>query len=240
MKTTALIPARLESRRFPNKLIKKINGIPIILKTYRAALDTGLFDDVFVVSGNNEILELIKSAGGKTFKSLKTHDSGSDRIAEAAIKINSDIIVNLQGDEPFVSKKAISSLIKSFNYESVEIASLMTKFESFDELKNPNNVKVIVDNNNNALYFSRLPIPHGSKNLNDYNRHIGIYAFLKQSLIEFSQLKRLNLEIIENLEGNRIVENSKKVRMVNTDFHGISIDTPEDLKKAEKFISLND
>ena len=131
-------------------------------------------------------------------------------------------------------------MIKSFDDKSVEMASLMTKFESFEELNNPNNVKVIVDNNYNALYFSRLPIPYASKKLNDYNRHIGIYAFLKQSLIEFSNLKRLNLEIVENLEGNRVVENSKKIRMVSTDFHGISIDTPEDLLKAEKFISLND
>jgi 3-deoxy-D-manno-octulosonate cytidylyltransferase len=240
MKTTALIPARLESERFPNKLIKKINGIPIILKTYRAALDTGLFENVYVVSGNDEILELIKSDGGKTFKSQKKHNSGTDRIAEAVIKLNTDIVVNLQGDEPFINKNAIESLIRSFDDKSVEMASLMTKFESFEELNNPNNVKVIVDNNCDAIYFSRLPIPHASKNLIDYNHHIGVYAFLKQSLIEFSNLKRLNLEIIENLEGNRVVENSKKIRMVSTDFHGISIDTPEDLLKAEKFISLND
>ena len=116
----------------------------------------------------------------------------------------------------------------------------MTKFKSFEELNNPNNVKVIVDKNDNALYFSRSPIPHASKKLDDYNRHIGIYAFLKQSLIEFSNLERLNLEITENLEGNRVVEHSKKIKMINTDFHGISIDTPEDLIKAEKFISLND
>ena len=240
MKTTALIPARLESKRFPNKLLKKINGIPIILKTYRAALDTGHFDDVHVVSGNDQILELIEAEGGKTFKSLKNHNSGTDRIAEAVIKINTDIIVNLQGDEPFISKKAIGCLIKSFDDKSVKMASLMTKFKSFEELNNPNNVKVIVDNNDNALYFSRSPIPHASKNLNDYNRHIGIYGFLKQSLIEFSNLERLNLEITENLEGNRVVEHSKKIRMINTDFHGISIDTPEDLIRAEKFISLND
>ena len=210
------------------------------MKTYRAALDTGLFENVYVVSGNDEILELIKSDGGKTFKSQKKHNSGTDRIAEAVIKLNTDIVVNLQGDEPFISKKAIESLIRSFDDKSVEMASLMTKFESFEELNNPNNVKVIVDNNCDALYFSRLPIPYASKKLIDYNRHIGIYAFLKQSLIEFSNLKRLNLEIIENLEGNRAIENSKKIRMIKTDFIGISIDTPEDLLKAEKFISLND
>ena len=240
MKTTALIPARLESKRFPNKLIEKINGTPVILKTYKAAIDTGLFENVYVISGNDVILDIIKSEGGKTFRSQKNHNSGTDRIAEAATKLNTDIVINLQGDEPFISKKAIGSLIKSFDDKSVEMASLMTKFKSFEELNNPNNVKVIVDIYSNALYFSRLPIPHASKNLNDYNRHIGVYGFLKKSLIEFSNLKRLNLEIIENLEGNRAIENSKKIRMIKTDFNGISIDTPEDLLKAEKFISLND
>ena len=137
MKTTALIPARLESKRFPNKLLKKINGTPIILKTYRAAVDTGHFENVYVVSGNDQILELIEAEGGKTFKSLKKHNSGTDRIAEAAIKINTDIIVNLQGDEPFVSKRAIGSLIKSFDDKNVKMASLMTKFKSFEELNNP-------------------------------------------------------------------------------------------------------
>tara|TARA_B100001057_G_scaffold35968_1_gene32573 strand:+ start:5210 stop:5932 length:723 start_codon:yes stop_codon:yes gene_type:complete len=239
MKTIALIPARLESKRFPNKLVKKIGGVPIIIKTYTAAVETNLFDDVCVVSANKEILELVNLVGGKTFNSVKNHISGTDRIAEAAEYINSDIVVNLQGDEPFINKKAISDLIKSFNNPNVEMASLMTKFKSFDEINNSNNVKVIINSDNNAIYFSRLPIPFGSKNIYDYNRHIGVYAFLKKSLIDFSRLERSNLEIIENLEGNRIVENSKNIRMVSTDFHGISIDTPEDLLDAEKFISLN-
>ena len=160
MKTIALIPARLESKRFPNKLIKEIGGVPIIIKTYNAAIDTGLFDEVYVVSGNNEILELIKSVGGRTFKSINNHQSGTDRIAEAAIDINCDIIVNLQGDEPFINKIALKKLIKSFDDPKVNMASLMTKFESFDEINNPNNVKVIVDSHSDAIYFSRLPIPY--------------------------------------------------------------------------------
>ena len=240
MKTIALIPARLESKRFPNKLIKEIGGVPIIIKTYNAAIDTGLFDEVYVVSGNNEILELIKSVGGRTFKSINNHQSGTDRIAEAAIDINCDIIVNLQGDEPFINKIALKKLIKSFDDPKVNMASLMTKFESFDEINNPNNVKVIVDSHSDAIYFSRLPIPHGSKKINDYNRHVGVYAFLKNALIEFSRLDRSNLEIIENLEGIRIIENSKKIRMINTDFHGISIDTPEDLLEAEEYMLSDD
>ena len=240
MKTIALIPARLESIRFPNKLIQKINGTPIILKTYKNALETKLFDKVYVVSGNDQIIDIIKSAGGDTFKSLKDHNSGTDRIAEAAKNIDHDLVVNLQGDEPFIKKKSISDLIKVFNDSEVNMASLMTKFKSLDEINNPNNVKVIVDNNSNAIYFSRLPIPYASKNINDYNRHIGVYAFLKESLIEFSNLKRSKLEIIENLEGIRVVENSKTIRMVNTDSPGISIDTPEDLIEAKKYILSND
>lgn len=240
MKTIALIPARLESERFPNKLLKKINGIPIILKTYRSALETNLFDEVYVVSGNDEIIDTIKAEGGLVFKSLKKHDSGTDRIAEAAVNIDHGIVVNLQGDEPFINKEAISSLINSFNDPTVKIASLMTKFNSLDEIKNPNNVKVIVDKESNAIYFSRLPIPYNSKKIEIYNRHIGVYAFLKNALIDFASLERSNLEIIESLEGIRIIENSKKIRMVSTSFHGISIDTPEDLIKAEKFSSQND
>ena len=240
MKTIALIPARLESKRFPNKLIKEIDGVPIIIKTFNAAIDTNLFDEVYVVSGNDQIIKLIKSVGGRTFKSIKNHQSGTDRIAEAAIDIDCDIIVNLQGDEPFINKIALKELIKSFDDPKVKIASLMTKFKSFNEINNPNNVKVIIDNYSDALCFSRLPIPYGSKKINDYNRHVGVYAFLKNALIEFSRLERSNLETIENLEGLRIIENSKKIRMINTDFHGISIDTPEDLLDAKKYMSSDD
>ena len=136
MKTIALIPARLESKRFPNKLVKKINGIPIILKTYRAALETNLFDEVYVVSGNDEILEIIKNEGGLTFKSLNNHESGTDRIAEAAVDIDHDIVVNLQGDEPFINNAAIRDLINSFKDTDVQIASLMTKFLNLDEILN--------------------------------------------------------------------------------------------------------
>ena len=240
MKTIALIPARLESIRFPNKLVQKINGIPIILKTYLSAKETKLFDEVYVVSANDEILNIIEDKGGLTFKSLNNHDSGTDRIAEAAKNIEHDIVVNLQGDEPFVDKEAIGRLIKSFDDPDVKISSLMTNFQNFKEITNPNNVKVIVDNHNDAIYFSRLPIPYSSNKIGDFNRHIGIYAFTRESLIEFSKLERSKLEIIESLEGLRIIENSKKIRMIMTSFHGISIDTPEDLIKARKFSSSND
>lgn len=237
MKVVALIPARLESSRFPNKLIKKIDGIPIIVRTYNAAIESKLFHEVYVVSGNNKILELINSINGLTIKSKKEHLSGTDRISEAINKIDCDIIVNLQGDEPFIDKKSIKILINSFDDSKVKIASLMTNFKNFDEINNPNNVKVVVNSNSNAIYFSRLPIPHGSLNILDYKRHIGLYAFRYSSLVKFSKLERSKNEIIENLEGNRAIDNSINIKMVFTQHNGISIDTKEDFENAKKFLT---
>tara|TARA_B100000900_G_scaffold51127_1_gene37656 strand:+ start:49 stop:771 length:723 start_codon:yes stop_codon:yes gene_type:complete len=240
MKTIALIPARLESRRFPNKLIKKLGGIPIIVRTYQAALDTKLFDEVYVVSGNNEIIDLIKSVNGLTFKSTQTHQSGTDRIAEAAKKIDHDIVVNLQGDEPFINIDAINNLISSFENNSVVMASLMTNFKTLNEIKNPNHVKVTTDSDNNAIFFSRSPIPKKVKDLSEYKRHIGVYAFRKDTLINFASLQRSKNEISENLEGNRAIDNLIPIKMVKINFHGVSIDTEEDFLDAEKYLLKND
>jgi len=240
MKTIALIPARLESRRFPNKLIKKLGGIPIIVRTYQAALDTKLFDEVYVVSGNNEILDLIKSVNGLTFKSTQTHQSGTDRIAEAAKKIDHDIVVNLQGDEPFINIDAINNLISSFENNSVVMASLMTNFKTLNEIKNPNHVKVTTDSDNNAVFFSRSPIPKKVKDLSEYKRHIGVYAFRKDTLLNFSSLQRSKNEISQNLEGNRAIDNLIPIKMVKINFHGVSIDTEEDFLDAEKYLLKND
>jgi len=240
MKTIALIPARLESRRFPNKLIKKLGGIPIIVRTYQAALDSKLFDEVYVVSGNNEIIDLIKSVNGLTFKSTQTHQSGTDRIAEAAKKIDHDIVVNLQGDEPFINIDAINNLISSFENNSVVMASLMTNFKTLDEIKNPNHVKVTTDSDNNAVFFSRSPIPKKVKDLSEYKRHIGVYAFRKDTLINFASLQRSKNEISENLEGNRAIDNLIPIKMVKINFHGVSIDTEEDFLDAEKYLLKND
>ena len=239
MKTIALIPARLESERFPNKLIKKLDGVPIIVRTYLAALNSKLFDQVYVVSGNDEIIDLIKSKNGLIFKSRKIHLSGTDRIAEAAKEIDHDIVVNLQGDEPFINIDAINSLIASFEDNSVKMASLMTSFNSFDEIKNPNNVKVTVDKNNNAIFFSRSPIPEGEDEIKKFNRHIGVYAFRKNTLINFSSLNRSKNEISQNLEGNRAIDNLIPIKMIKIDFHGISIDTEKDFIEAEKYLSKN-
>jgi len=232
MKKIALIPARVESKRFYGKLLKKLSGVPIILRTYQSAIETNVFDDVFVVTNNDEIIDLMKSINGKYLKSSSNHESGTDRIAEVAINLQYDIIVNLQGDEPFMDKLSIEKITNGFNDKEVQMASLMRNFKDKDELNNPNNVKVIVDKNNYSINFSRIPMDSESDNY----KHIGVYAFRKEALIEFSKMDKTVMEVKEKIECLRYIENGKKIKMFKTDFSGISIDTPEDLIRAEEHL----
>ena len=232
MKKIALIPARVESKRFYGKLLEKLSGVPIILRTYQSAIETNVFDDVFVVTHNDEIIDLMKSINGKYLKSSSNHESGTDRIAEVAINFKYDIIVNLQGDEPFIDQLSLEELVNGFNDKEVEMASLMRDFNNKDELNNPNNVKVIVDKDNYSINFSRIPM--NSDNIN--YKHIGVYAFRKETLIEFSKMGKTVMEKKEKIECLRYIENGGKIKMFKTDFSGISIDTPEDLIRAEEYL----
>ena len=232
MKKIALIPARVESKRFHGKLLKKLSGVPIIIRTYQSAIRANLFDDVFVVTHNNQIIDLIKSINGKCLKSSPNHESGTDRIAEVAIDLKYDIIVNLQGDEPFIDRLSIEELLNGFNDKKVQMASLMRDFKDKNELNDSNNVKVIVDKDNYSINFSRFPMNSYSNNY----KHIGVYAFRKETLIEFSKMEKTLMEKKEKIECLRYIENGKKIKMFKTDFSGISIDTPEDLIKAEEYI----
>ena len=188
-----------------------MNGKSLIQRVFeRGKLIT---DNVYIATDSNIVKDHVSSFTSNVVMTSNEHISGTDRVCEAAsiLSLSDDqLIVNLQGDEPFVDKEAIGRLIKSFDDPDVKISSLMTNFQNFKEITNPNNVKVIVDNHNDAIYFSRLPIPYSSNRIEDFNRHIGIYAFTRESLIEFSKLERSKLEIIESLEGIRIIENSKK------------------------------
>tara|TARA_B100000029_G_scaffold247853_1_gene244782 strand:+ start:7 stop:714 length:708 start_codon:yes stop_codon:yes gene_type:complete len=233
MKKIALIPARVESERFYGKLLEKLSGVPVIIRTYKSALETNVFDDVYVVTHNDEIIDLIKSIDGKYLKSSSGHESGTDRIAEVAIGLKYDIIVNLQGDEPFIDKSSIQKIVNGFNNKEVKMASLMRDFKDKDELLNPNNVKVIVDKNNYSINFSRTPMNSEYVNY----KHIGVYAFRKEVLIEFSKMDKTLMEKKENIECLRYIENGEKIKMFKTDFSGISIDTPEDLIKAEEYLN---
>ncbi len=241
MKIIAVIPARYASTRFPAKLMQDLGGKTVILRTYQAAIETNLFDDVFVVTDSNLIFDEIISNGGKAIMSIKEHESGSDRIAEAIENIDVDIVVNVQGDEPFINKEPLEKLIEIFKKDvdnKVDLASLMRKIKNEEEINNPNNVKVVVDQNQFALYFSRSVIPYPREKNVDvrYFQHIGIYAFRKQALLDFYSLPIKSLEASEKLEQLRYLEFGKRIKMVETNHIGIGIDTIEDLEKARKMI----
>ena len=237
MKVIAVIPARYASTRFPAKLMQDLGGKTVILRTYEAAIDTHLFDDVFVVTDSDLIYKEIVSHGGKAIMSVKEHESGSDRIAEAVANIDVDIVVNVQGDEPFIDKEPLEKVIEVFRNDKenkVDLASLMREITNEVDIQNPNNVKVVVDQNNFALYFSRSVIPYPrEKNVGvRYFQHIGIYAFRKQALLDFYSLPMKSLEASEKLEQLRYLEFGKRIKMVETSHVGIGIDTIEDLEKA--------
>jgi len=233
-----MIPARYAASRFPAKLMQDLSGKPVILRTYEAAVNTRLFHEVYVVTDSDIIFDTIINAGGNAIMSIKEHDCGSDRIAEAVTNMDVDIIVNVQGDEPFTDRESLASVLNVFKEdqaEEIDLASLMVRINDWEEINNPNTVKVIIDNRNFALYFSRSPIPYPrDKEIeNIYYKHKGIYAFRKRALMDFQELPMLPLEAKEKIEAIRYLEYGKKIKMVETGVSGIEIDTPEDLKRAQ-------
>lgn len=238
MKTIAMIPARYAASRFPAKLMQDLSGKPVIVRTYEAAIQTRLFDKVYVVTDSLLIYDTISNIGGLALMSKKEHECGSDRIAEAVTDMDVDIIVNVQGDEPFTDRESLASVLSVFKNDStkeIDLASLMVQITDEDEINNPNTVKVIVDNRNFALYFSRAPIPFPrARDVGTiYYKHKGIYAFRKSALMDFQRLPMLPLEATEKIEAIRYLEYGKKIKMVETSVSGIEIDTPEDLEKAQ-------
>lgn len=239
-KVIAVIPARYNSTRFPGKMMEILGNRTIITTTYQNVLETGLFDEVFVATDSELIFDEISKNGGKAVMTGE-HETGSDRIAEAVQNIDCDIVINVQGDEPFLKKEPLQQLIDVFykdDKKEISLASLKIQLKESEEIRNPNNVKVITDNNGFALYFSRSLIPFQRELSYDvtYYKHIGVYAFRKEALLKFSSLEMTPLEISEKLEQLRYLENGMKIKMVETDFVGIGIDTPEDLEKAKKLI----
>ncbi|REG92606.1 3-deoxy-manno-octulosonate cytidylyltransferase [Algoriphagus antarcticus] len=231
----ALIPARYASTRLPSKLVQDLGGKSVIQRTYLSTVNTGVFNEVWVVTDHPEIKQQIESIGGKVFVSKMEHQSGSDRIAEAMESVEADLIINVQGDEPFQDEKSLRDLIEVFWDSEVQVASLKTKI-SAKEAQNQNAVKVVTDLQGDALYFSRYPIPYNRESLPDltYWKHIGIYAYRREVLKEYASLVKSELESIEMLEQLRLLENGYRIRMVETVHVTIAIDTQEDLEKARK------
>lgn len=233
-----MIPARYEASRFPGKLLQDLGGKSVIVRTYEATKQTNLFSEVYVVTDSTRIQKEILNHQGKVILSKKNHETGSDRIAEAlaSLDIEVDIVVNVQGDEPFVNKSLLQNLLTVFkekNAAEIDVASLIFPLTDVDDITNPNNVKVVIDENNFALYFSRAAIPY-PRDTNEafYYQHIGVYAFRKNALLKFAKLPMGNLEKAEKLENLRFLTNGMRVKMVQTQEKSIGIDTPDDLEKA--------
>jgi 3-deoxy-D-manno-octulosonate cytidylyltransferase len=243
MKIIAFIPARYAATRFPGKLMQMLGDKTIIRHTYENTKNTLLFDEVIVVTDSEVIFNEIADNGGYAIMSKQPHESGSDRIAEAVAGMDVDIVVNVQGDEPFVKKSLLENLLKAFENDGsqeIKVASLMFPIVNEEIINNPNHVKVVVDNNSNALYFSRsvIPYPREKNTAHIYYKHIGIYAFRKNALMAFTAQEPTALEKIEKLEQLRYLENGVKIKMVRTDESPVSIDTPEDFENAKKLLYL--
>lgn len=233
----AVIPARYEASRFPAKLMQDLCGKSVIVRTYEATVATGLFSSVLVATDSDLIYKEIKNHGGHAVMSVKEHDCGSDRIAEAVEHVDADVVINVQGDEPFTNEADLKKLIQVFENDRdkrISLASLMHELQTQEDIENPNHVKVITDRSGNALYFSRSVIPYQRDTVvhTPVYKHIGIYAFRKKALLEFYNTPATPLELTEKIECIRYLEHGHKINMVVTETVSIGIDTPADLEKA--------
>ena len=238
MKIGAFIPARYAATRFPAKLMQILGDKTVIRHTYDNTIATGLFDEVYVVTDSEIIFNEIIQYGGKAIMSKRSHESGSDRIAEAVQDLDIDIVINVQGDEPFVKREPLEKVIAVFSDASVQVASLMQALTDTTLIQDPNYVKVAVDINNNALFFSRsvIPYPRSTDSPIVYYEHIGVYAFQKQALLNFTNWPMSPLEAAEKIECLRYLENGVSIKMIITEYMGVEIDTPADLIKAAKLL----
>jgi 3-deoxy-D-manno-octulosonate cytidylyltransferase len=241
MKTIAMIPARYAATRFPAKLMQPLGSKTVIRHTYDNTLATGLFDEVWVVTDSSIIYDEITMHGGKATMSVRQHESGSDRIAEAIAGMDADIVVNVQGDEPFVKKEPLQKLLDVFagdKGKEVQVASLMQVLADSQSIADPNYVKVAVDLHGNALLFSRSPIPYwrDQSTTPTYYEHIGVYAFRREALLRFTAWPLSPMEAAEKIECLRYLEHGVPIRMVVTAYMGVEIDTPEDLQKAMRLL----
>ncbi len=237
MQNVALIPARYDAQRFPGKLLKPLGKNTVLGQTYQAAVDSSLFDEVVVVTDSDPIALHIEEIGGKVLLRKEEHACGSDRIAAVAHEFEAEILVNIQGDEPFLDTQSLKALLSVFKEDSdkeIALASLMNPLNSQEEIEDPNVVKVVVNMQKQALYFSRYPIPYNrSANPHQkYYKHRGVYAFRKEALIAFSQQPLTPLEEAEKIECLRFLEMGHRIQMIETNQEGIGIDTPHDLERA--------
>jgi len=238
MKTVGVIPARWEASRFRGKVLAKIAGRPMIQHVWEHARQSNLLDELIIACDDEKIIRAAEEFGARAVLTSKEHASGTDRIVEAVSSIEADIIVNIQADEPLIHHSIIDSLIRSLIQDTVPVmATVIKKIDEATQLEDTNIVKVVVDKNDNALYFSRTAIPYNRTNANiDYFKHLGIYAYRKDFLLLFKQLPTSGLELTEKLEQLRVLEAGYKIKTVVTDIDTIGVDTPEDLARVEALL----
>jgi len=237
LKTVAIIPCRYASTRLPGKPLREIAGKTLIHHIYENVMDTQLFSQVIVATDDERIVKEVQSFNGEIVISDKEHLSGSDRVAEIARSIETDIVVNIQGDELFLGKEELSELLKCFQDSSTSVVTLAHPLFEQTEIANPNRVKVVCDKKSNAIYFSRSVIPYlRSDEKFNYLGHIGVYAFRKNALMKFAEFPQSKLEKTESLEQLRLLENGIKIKVIVTEHQGFGIDTEEDIKAAEKLL----
>jgi 3-deoxy-manno-octulosonate cytidylyltransferase (CMP-KDO synthetase) len=238
MKKIAVIPARYAATRFPGKLMQLLGDKTVITHTYLATVATGLFDDVVIATDSDIIRNEIQGQGGKVVMTRSDHESGTDRIAEAVANLDVDVIVNVQGDTPFVNGPALQKLLALFDDSSVQVASLMDVISDQEALQDPNVVKVCVDKQMNSLFFSRsvIPYPRNTSITITHYRHIGVYGFRKAAILQFTQWPVTPLEDAEKIECLRFLEHGISLRMALTAPMGVDINTPEDLDKARHLL----
>jgi 3-deoxy-manno-octulosonate cytidylyltransferase (CMP-KDO synthetase) len=244
MKFIGIIPARYASTRFPGKPLAMLGGRTVIQRVYEQA--TAILDEAYVATDDERIFQAVEQFGGRAIMTRADHKSGTDRIEEAAEKIGTqaDVIINIQGDEPFIQKSQIETLMHLFDEPSTQISTLGKRFESIEAAMNPNSPKIVTDKRGFALYFSRSIIPYvRGKEQSEwlqhfpYLKHLGLYAYRREVLQEVTQLPQSPLEIAESLEQLRWLENGYRIRVGLTDVETVGIDTPEDLQRAEEFLA---
>ena len=240
MKILGVIPARYQSSRFEGKPLAELGGKPMIQHVYERASKSERLSDLLVATDDDRIFAAVEGFGGKALMTAADHPSGTDRVAEAARAREADVVVNIQGDEPFISPLAIDQLVRPFGHSpELDMSTLCRRIEEDEPLSDPNVVKVVTDRHGYALYFSRSLIPHPRRGENPQAfEHIGLYAYRKEFLLRFASLPPTPLEQAEGLEQLRALEHSAKIRVVTTADHaGVSVDTPADLEAAKALLT---
>lgn len=241
MKFLGIIPARYGSSRLEGKPLKDICGHTMIEWVYRRAKLSKL-DDVIVATDDKRIFDEVERFGGKVIMTREDHPNGTSRIAEVCEKITDcDVVINIQGDEPLIEKDMINSLIDAFLKEpELQMGTLKHKFDTMEEVQNPNSVKVITDKNDYAIYFSRSVIPYPRKeDMKNYYKHVGIYGYKRKFVLEYSKWEQTPLEISESLEQLRVLENGYKIKVLPTPYKIIGVDTEAELERVREYISKN-